>query len=1319
MCERVTVKKESRPGANGANLQDLYARLPFCMARDRFRLRQRLAALGRANAPSAVGLSSSTEPVAGLVDEIARSCAQVDRRAQTVPEIVYPEQLPISGKSAEIRRALLAHQVIIVAGETGSGKTTQLPKICLQAGRGITGLIGHTQPRRIAARTVATRIAEELGLTLGETVGYQVRFQDNSTDSTLIKLMTDGILLADIQRDRFFSRYDTIIIDEAHERSLNIDFLLGYLKRILPKRPDLKVIVTSATIDVQRFSEHFGDAPVIEVSGRTFPVAYRYRPPQPDTDIYQAINAAVDELLKAPEKGDILVFLSGEREIREAALSLRRCAFPHLEVLPLYGRLNTAEQNCVFQAHKGMRVVLATNVAETSLTVPGIRYVIDTGLARVSRYNYRSKVQQLPVEPISQASANQRAGRCGRLGDGICIRLYSEDDFNNRSAFTPPEILRTNLAAVILQMLRLRIGDVRRFPFMEPPNNRLINDGVALLEELQAIDRRGRLNETGRKLAQFNVDPRLAKMLVAAAAENCVREVLIIVAALSIPDPRERPADKRAAADQKHRQWQDKNSDFIGIVTLWRHFEEQRQGLSRNQFAKYCRQCFVSYPRMVEWRDLHHQLHNDCRRANLRLNAEAASVDSVHRALLAGLITHVGFRREGREYLGVRNRKFLVFPGSALAAKPPKWIMSAELLETSNLYGHFNAGFNIDWLPALAEHLVKKQYSEPYYDVRNGQVMAYERQILFGLTIVERKKVPYTSIEPVVCREIFIQSALVEGAYLRADKRRRKLTEVGGFARHNAELLAQLHDLEERMRRRDIVADERALFEFYDARIPQEVVSLSTFERWRRRAERANARLLYIDRERLLVNAPAASEQAQFPKTLEWDDVTYTLSYLFAPGDEQDGVSIDVPLDILHQLPAHLGDWLVPGLLRDKCIALIKGLPKNIRRQVVPIPDFVDRVLSRIRPENRPLHQVLGAQLEYLADIKVKDESWQPQKLDRFYQMNYRLRDARGAVLEQSRDLAELRQRFRQRVQNSISNNAEAGIERRGITRWDFGELPDVYTVQKGVHLIRTWPALRDEHISIALILCDNPNTAALYTEAGLTRLAMLETPQTVKYLRKNLLKSADLILRAAHLPARDKLVDDIMFAAYYETCVATRATPRNAQQFAQQLAEGKDKVVAAAGELASIIETMTPELKALHAALLTKKTVFPDVVSDIDSQLNSLFAPGFCYRAGLHWFRQYPRYVKAAVQRLERFLKPTEREQGFQRAVAEFTVNFGLLAEAPQPHSKEVRQQIRALRFMLEEYRVSHYAQQLKTVMPVSAKRLARQLENLQQQMR
>ncbi|HCO61070.1 MAG TPA: ATP-dependent RNA helicase HrpA [Porticoccaceae bacterium] len=1323
----------TRPAFAATIIQDiesLSALLPTCMGRDRHRFRRdinRLSKLveahgysnGRADGAS-LEPSNVDNDLTKLRARMERSRQLADVRRASLPAVSYPEQLPISARRDEILRLLREHQVIIVAGETGSGKTTQLPKICLEAGRGVSGLIAHTQPRRIAARTVASRIAEELNVSLGETVGYQVRFKDHSTDESLVKLMTDGILLAEIQRDRFLNRYDTIIIDEAHERSLNIDFLLGYLKQLLPRRRDLKLVITSATIDVERFSAHFDNAPVIEVSGRTYPVEYRYRPVLDDEDRNEAIAGAVEELLALPQRGDILVFLSGEREIRQAAQHLRRRQFPHLEILPLYARLNLAEQNRVFQPHRGTRVVLATNVAETSLTVPGIRYVIDTGLARISRYSYRTKVQQLPIEPVSQASANQRAGRCGRLSDGVCIRLFSEEDFQQRPAFTTPEILRTNLAAVILQMLRLKIGDVRRFPFMEPPDRRLINDGFTLLKELRAVDPRERLNAEGRRLANFSVDPRLGKMLLAAEQEGCVREMLIIVAALSIQDPRERPSDKREQADQQHRQWRDDDSDFLSIMKLWRHFEDQRLELSRNQFAKYCRQSFVSYLRMVEWRDLHHQLHLDVKHAGLKINKplelDKEAYACIHRALLTGLLAHIGFRHEAREYLGVRNRRFFIFPGSGLAAKPPKWVVSAELIETSRLYAHFNARINPEWLPPLAEHLSRKHYSEPHYDWRRGQIMAYEKQTLYGLTISEGKKINYGPVDAEVAREIFIQSALVEGAYLKTLQHQRGRgrrssgsvsVENNLFAKHNAALLADLQGLEERLRRRDIVADETVLFEFYDQRLPRDVLNFAGFERWRKQAEAKQPRLLFVERALLVKQAPSEEEEAQFPRSLEWGGIEYQLSYRFDPGHREDGLNVDVPLDILHQAPRYRFEWLVPGLLRDKCIALIKKLPKQWRKHFVPVPEYVDRVLPRLKPDNRLLHEVLGEQLAYVSGVDVPLNCWQPEALEDLYRANFRLLDERGKVLASSRDLDVLRDEYREAVQESIDKNADDAFIQVGLTRWEFGDLPEVRVIEKNRHKIRVYPALRDDGDSVALILCDQPELAGNQSLAGVIRLAMLANRQTLKYLHKTLFKNKDLLLSAANLPDKQALQADLIRLAFHEACFAGQPLPRDQETFESQVNRGKGTVVETALSLeVHLFEAL--ELVAQVRALMRKKLGhFPEVRERIEAQLQGLFAPDFCFFAGENWLKQYPRYLRALLQRLDKPLQKSARELEFLAQLAIFEETLIRCQTQCEKLTAEVREQIRTFRFMLEEYRVSHYAQQLKTIAPVSTKRL------------
>ncbi|MGK0292054.1 MAG: ATP-dependent helicase HrpA, partial [Porticoccaceae bacterium] len=999
---------------------------------------------------------------------VAKSQDAAEARRLRLPSIEYPD-LPVSARAEEIRLQIENNQVVIIAGETGSGKTTQIPKICLQAGRGVRGLIGHTQPRRIAARTVAERIAQELKSPLGDAVGYQVRFSDQTSPNSFIKLMTDGILLAEIQRDRYLSKYDTIIIDEAHERSLNIDFLLGYLKSLLLKRPELKLIITSATIDIEKFSTHFDKAPVIEVSGRTFPVEIIYSGPDiVERDRNQAIVDCLEDIEQNQKPGDVLVFLSGEREIREASLALRRAQLSHTEIVPLYARLSLAEQSKIFSPHKGRRVILSTNVAETSLTVPGIRYVIDTGRARVSRYSFRTKVQRLPIESISQASANQRAGRCGRVADGVCYRLYQAEDFEARPAFTDPEIVRTNLGSVILQMLHLRIGDIRDFPFIDPPDSRLISDGYKLLEELQAVNSAGKMTPLGKKLVSLPVDPRLARMILESSNNGSLNELIVIASGLSIQDPRERPGEKQQAADVAHKQWQDSESDFISLLNLWAHFEEKRQSLSTNQFSKYCRSQFVSYLRMREWRDLHRQLHTACRALKLKDSEKPAEYAAIHQSLLSGLLGQVGIREDKWEFLGTRNRKFFVFPSSGLSKKPPKWVMAGSLMETTKQYALNVAKIDPEWLESLASHLVKKSHSEPFYHHKSGQVMAKERQTLFGLSIVEGKRVVYGKIAPIDARKIFIQQALVEDGY------RGK----GQFYAHNQGLVIELQALEDRFRRRDLLAEQMVIYDHYDQRVPSTVYNLPDFEKWRKTAEVEDARLLYMSKKSLLLRNLAASEEAQFPQQLLIDDFEYSLQYHFQPGHAEDGVSLILPLALLHQSPRYFFDWLVPGMLRDKCIALVKGLPKNIRRTFVPVPDYVDKVLLNISAQDSPITEVLGEQLQKLTGQKISRDSWNYDNLDSWYRMNFILQDDQGQLIGMARDLSQLRKDFKQRIDSSLAESAEKTIARNNITEWDFGELPVEVVLPRGNMNIKAWPALRDHQDSVAIELVDNPAVA-------------------------------------------------------------------------------------------------------------------------------------------------------------------------------------------------------------------------------------------------
>ncbi len=946
-------------------LGSLASRLTELSLRDAHRLGRRLEGARKIRKPEA------RAAVFGEIEaEVAAAEERMAARRARVPEVRYPEQLPVSQKKDDIAEAIRDHQVVIVAGETGSGKTTQIPKICMELGRGVRGMIGHTQPRRIAARTVAERVAEELDTPLGEAVGWKVRFTDQvNPDATFVKLMTDGILLAEIQTDRELRAYDTIIIDEAHERSLNIDFLLGYLAQLLPKRPDLKVVITSATIDPERFSRHFGNAPIIEVSGRTYPVEVRYRPlleedsDDADRDQITAITDAVEELM-AEGPGDILVFLSGEREIRDTADALTRKRYRSTEVLPLYARLSHAEQHRVFQQHGGRRIVLATNVAETSLTVPGIKYVIDPGFARISRYSHRTKVQRLPIEPVSQASANQRKGRCGRTSDGICIRLYSEDDFLARPEFTDAEILRTNLASVILQMTAAGLGEIEKFPFIDPPDHRNIRDGVQLLHELGALDPtqkdpRKRLTQTGRKLAQLPVDPRLARMVLEADRNGCAREVMVIAAALSIQDPRERPSDKQTQADQQHARFRDETSDFLAFLNLWRYVREQQKERGSSSFRRMCKQEFLNFLRIREWQDIYTQLRTVAKQMGIHLNEEDAPADRIHVSLLSGLLSHIGMkdvkeskdsgqggRRDGgrNEYLGARNAKFAVFPGSALFKKPPRFVMSAELVETSRLWARVNAKIEPEWVEPLAEHLLKRTYSEPHWEKDQAAVMAYEKVTLYGVPIVAQRKVNYGRIDPEVSRELFIRNALVEGDWRTHHK----------FYADNRKLLTEVEELEHRARRRDILVDDETLFDFYDRRIPDHVVSGAHFDSWWKHKRREEPEFLDFEREMLIRESADAVTKADYPDTWRQGPLKFRVTYQFEPGADADGVTVHIPLQVLNQVTDEGFDWQIPGLREDVVTELIRSLPSRsggttCRRRTTPRRSWSARYRCRSR----------------------------------------------------------------------------------------------------------------------------------------------------------------------------------------------------------------------------------------------------------------------------------------------------------------------------------------------------------------------------------
>nr|WP_275298087.1 ATP-dependent RNA helicase HrpA [Halomonas campisalis] len=1301
------------------------------MLRDREPLSRRLGGLARR-------LEQGKPVDRGLAEvrrALERSAAQVERRVTRPVTLAYPEALPVAERREDILAALRDHQVVVVAGETGSGKTTQLPKLCLELGLGRRGLVGHTQPRRLAARSVAARLAEEMAVPLGEQVGYQVRFTDQTDEDTLVKLMTDGILLAETRHDPDLRRYEAIIIDEAHERSLNIDFLLGYLKRLLPRRPDLKVIITSATIDVARFAEHFAlpgangeprPAPVVEVTGRTYPVEVRYRPlvrdaeDEADRTLQEGILQAVEEI-EAIERDkrwfhgprDILIFLPGEREIREAADTLRRADLKSTEVLPLYARLSNAEQNRVFAPHAGRRIVLATNVAETSLTVPGIRYVIDPGLVRISRYSYKAKIQRLPVEPISQASANQRMGRCGRVAEGVCIRLYDEEDFLARPEFTDPEIRRTNLASVILSMLSLKLGDIEAFPFVDPPDARFIKDGFRLLFELGAVDGGNRLTPTGRQLARLPIDPRLARMVLAGAEQGGLREVLIVVSALAVQDPRDRPADKREAADQAHRRWRDPDSDFMALLNLWDGFEAARSELSGNRLRRWCKEHYLNYLRLREWHDTFRQLRQLLREMQIEVPPPAPLPDAdrsaddarlrevrrqgaarLHRALLPGLLSHLGLLTENREYLGARNRKFMIHPGSGLAKKPPKWVMAVELVETSRLFARTVARIDPQWIEPLAGHLVKRSYSEPHWEMKRAQVVANEQVTLFGLPIVAGRKVHYGPIDPAESRELFIRRALVEGEF-----RTR-----GAFFAHNRALIEEVEDLEDRARKRDILVDEEALFAFYDARIPEGICTGKGFEHWRKQAERDDPDVLKFDRAALLARDAEEVTQAQYPDALVLGGVRYPLSYRFEPGAVDDGVTLTVPAAMLPQLPLARLEWLVPGLLRDKCIALLKSLPKSIRRQVVPIPDWVDAALETLVPDDVPLTEALGEFLRVKTGVRLHPDDWHAEQLEPHLVMNLKVVDHRGKELGQGRDARELERRFEAAAgEGARALAAEVSSEPR-VTSLPEAPLPESrVTTQAGIR-VEAYPALVPEGEAFRIELFDHPGKAVQAHRRGVARLAMARRPEAVRAIER--LKGLNTCaLLFAKVGSKRQLIEDVVQAVFLQS-LDPAALPRSEAELEARLGEVEGDLLPRAEALVATLQAALEGHLAVTKALKGNLSLALALVySDLKAQMQRLVHPGFVTEAG-EWLEEYPRYMEAALIRLEKAPRERMRDQMNMQAVQDFEARLVARRDSQRRGGYEDPALVE-FGWWIEELRVSLFAQQLGTRMPVSAKRL------------
>ncbi|CRZ45434.1 ATP-dependent RNA helicase HrpA [Vibrio cholerae] len=1301
-----TPDSAAQPKANSA--ASLKKALGECLIKDRFRFSKRIDGASKIKNESARN---------AVFDEIALDIAQsmmvVEQRKQQMPKIEYPALLPVSQKRDDIAQAIAHHQVVIVAGETGSGKTTQLPKICAELGRGKYGLIGHTQPRRLAARSVANRIAEEMETELGGFVGYKVRFTDQISDQTQIKLMTDGILLAEIQNDRFLNQYDTIIIDEAHERSLNIDFILGYLKQLLPRRPDLKVIITSATIDPERFSKHFSNAPIIEVSGRTYPVEVRYRPLTGDDDsesdrdqlegIFQAVDELCDEGL-----GDILIFMNGEREIRDTADALSKRNLRDTEIVPLYARLSAGEQNKIFQPHAGRRIVLATNVAETSLTVPGIKYVIDPGTARISRYSYRTKVQRLPIEPISQASANQRKGRCGRTEEGICIRLYSEEDFLSRPEFTDPEILRTNLASVILQMTALGLGDIEAFPFVEAPDKRNIQDGVRLLEELGAIndqikDPKKRLTESGKQLARLPIDPRLARMVLEASKLGCLKEVMIIASALSIQDPRERPSDKQQSADDKHRRFNHEDSDFLTLVNLWHYIGQQQKALTSNQFRRQCKLDYLNYLRVREWQDVYTQLHQSTREMGFKLNDEPGSYHAVHSAILVGLLSHIGMKdQEKNEYHGARNARFNIFPASGLFKKQPKWVMSAELVETSKLWARVVAKIEPDWIEPLAKHLSKRSYSEPHWSKKNAAVMAYEKVMLYDIPIVPKRLVNYGTIDPVLSREIFIRSALVEGDW----------ETKHAFFKQNRALLAEVEELEHKSRRRDILVDDEELFQFYDQRVGTEVVSGRHFDAWWKTASRKTPDLLSFEKEMLFKGDASHITDLDYPNFWHQGNLKLKLSYQFEPGENSDGVTVHIPLPILNQVEPHGFDWQIPGLRHELVVSLIKSLPKTLRKNFVPAPNYADAFLARVTPFEMPLLDAMEKELRRMTGVTVLREDWKLDQLPAHLKITYRAVDHRNRKLNESCDLHELKESLKEKVQETLSQVADDDIEQRDLHTWSFGELPKVYQQKRGGFEVRAYPALVDKKDSVEIKLFETEQEQLSAMRAGQRRLILLNVPSPIKYLHANLPNKSKLGLYFNPYGKVLDLIDDCI-ACGVDKLIEERGgmvwEPQAFEALKEHVrAELGDTVV----EIAKQVETILTTAYNINKRLKGKVDfTMAFALSDVKAQIEGLIFSGFATECGWKRLPDILRYMRAIERRMEKLPVDPNKDRLHMLKIESVANKYKELLNKI-PKGMAIPDNVREIRWMLEELRVSYFAQQLGTPYPVSDKRIINAIE-------
>jgi ATP-dependent helicase HrpA len=1322
---------------SSASFRSLEQQVEQAMQTDRHRLRRMLRSIRQAEQTG----KPFDRNLARLNDQLQCSLDLRQAREANRPAIRFEDDLPILAAKDQIARAIDEHQVVVVCGETGSGKSTQLPKICLELGRGITGTIGHTQPRRIAARSVAARIAQELNVAPGSGVGFKIRFTDVTSPQTYIKLMTDGILLAESQHDRFLDQYDTIIIDEAHERSLNIDFLLGYVKRLLPRRRDLKLIITSATIDAARFSEHFasaaGPAPVIEVSGRTYPVELRYRPITGENDAKEADDAdeqrglvnAVDELARI-DNGDMLIFMPTEWDIRETAKILRGRPLPGdqpgrtTEILPLYGRLSTAEQNRVFQPHSHRRIVIATNVAESSLTVPGIRYVIDPGTARISRYSARSKVQRLPIEAVSQASADQRKGRCGRVGPGICIRLYSQQDFETRDRYTTPEIQRTNLASVILQTKALGLGEIEEFPFLDPPKPAAVADGYKTLFELGALDERQQLTPLGKKLSRMPVDPRIGRMILAAHDENCLHEVLIIASALEVQDPRERPIDKQQAADECHAQFADPESDFLSYLKLWDFYHHLKGTLSQNQLRKACRQNFLSYNRLREWADVYRQLLQNVEQAGLKQRARRAGgvnppinatksknatdaditpdqYAAIHRALLTGLLSNIAYRPDGFEYTGAGGGKFHLWPGSATFSKKPKWIVAAELVETSRRYLRTVARINPNWIEPLAQHLVNRSYSEPHWDAAGASAVAYEKVSLFGLTIVPRRTVRYGPIDPAKSRELLIQHGLVEGDI--------ELKGKVEFLDHNRRLLEELEALQAKSRQHDFLLGEEARYDFYDRRLPADAYDGPRLQKWRKTAERDNPRVLFMEKSDLLQEKAGDIDAGDFPDILPINQMRLPLEYHLEPGTDQDGITLTVPKEGLNQVDPHRLGWLVPGLLEQKIVAMIKSLPKAIRRAFVPAPETAKLVLQQIRFGEGDFNQAVARALSKIAGEPIPVEEFQLDRLPSHLRMNVRVIDGGGQALASGRDIEAIRRQMGAEASASFSALDTGAWNRDGITAWDFGDLPPHVNIERGGLTLKGYPALIDKGNSVSLRLLDSAQQALRETRAGQRRLFLISEKRHLKSQVDWLPKLDRLTLQAAAINGFDLkrqtaelIADRALFAG--------GVISRTEAEFAANSKLGKQRISIAVQDVtALVVPIVEGQFEVRQALNKAKAPLLQFAVADLREQLKNLLGPTFLTSTPWDCLRQFPRYFRAMLFRLDKLAASPARDRQHQEDVHR---RWHAYVQRAADHGQQGIHdaQLEYYRWLLEEYRVSLFAQKLGTAVPISPKRLDEQ---------